>query len=73
LQYVAICCSEVHFVALCSSVLQYVAVCCSMLRCVAVSLQSSVWNLEESRFWDVAVFYIYYIVLQCAALCCSVL
>jgi len=60
-QYVAVCCSVLHYAILCCIMLQYAVVCCSALQCVAVCC---------TALQCIAVCCN---VLQCVAVCCSVL
>ena len=66
LQHVAVCCSVLQRVAVCCSVLQRVAVCCSVLHCVRRIRHNTSWVC-------MALFSHSCSVLQCVAVCCSVL
>jgi len=73
LQCVAVCCSVIQCVAACCSVLQCDAVCCSALQCVVVSHSVLQCNAVYCSMHAACVHTVYYSVLQCVAVNCSVL
>jgi len=84
LQCVAVCCSVLQCVAVCCSVLQCVAVCCSIMQCVALSttLQHKIHqtvcllsHLSHNKSHDDSreTLFGVALMLQCVAVCCSVL